>query len=123
MSAISRIALWQLLLLCVLDVPLFSWAAPLPEERPLWPEVNWNNVIQYPVAEKMQQHPAGKAALSGENRVYSFVSKPTYSIHEAAPGSARGVGLVICPGGGFRELWLDREGHDLALWLKSRGVT
>jgi acetyl esterase/lipase len=33
------------------------------------------------------------------------------------------VGLVICPGGGFRDVWLDREGHDLALWLKDRNVT
>ena len=123
MSTISRFARWQLLASWALAVPLFSWAAPLPEEKPLWPEGNWSDAIQYPVPEKMQQHPAGKAALSGRNRVYSFVSKPTYSIHEAATGSARGVGLVICPGGGFRELWLDREGHDLALWLKSRGVT
>jgi acetyl esterase/lipase len=33
------------------------------------------------------------------------------------------VGVVICPGGGFRDVWLDREGHDLAIWLKERNVT
>jgi acetyl esterase/lipase len=33
------------------------------------------------------------------------------------------VGLVICPGGGFRDIWIDREGHDLAIWLKGNGVT
>jgi acetyl esterase/lipase len=33
------------------------------------------------------------------------------------------VGLVICPGGGFRNVWIDREGHDLAIWLKDHGVT
>jgi acetyl esterase/lipase len=30
---------------------------------------------------------------------------------------------VICPGGGFRDVWLDREGNDLAIWLKDHGVT
>jgi acetyl esterase/lipase len=33
------------------------------------------------------------------------------------------VGLVICPGGGFRDVWIDREGHDLALCLKDHNVT
>jgi len=30
---------------------------------------------------------------------------------------------VICPGGGFRDVWIDREGHDLAIWLKDHNVT
>jgi acetyl esterase/lipase len=104
-------------------VPLLARSAQLPEERPLWPDPSWRNPIQYETPEVMRENAPGKAALSGANRVFSYVSKPTYSIHEADPGTASGVGLVICPGGGFRELWLDREGHDLALWLKSRGVT
>jgi acetyl esterase/lipase len=33
------------------------------------------------------------------------------------------VGLVICPGGGFRDVWIDREGHDLAILLKEHGIT
>jgi len=33
------------------------------------------------------------------------------------------VGVVICPGGGFRDIWIDREGHDLAIWLNERNVT
>jgi acetyl esterase/lipase len=98
-------------------------AAALPEEKPLWPETGWQNPIHYDVAEAVQEHAPGEGSLSGRNRVCSFVSVPAYSLHEAAPDIANGVGLVICPGGGFRELWIDREGHDLALWLKARGVT
>jgi acetyl esterase/lipase len=100
-----------------------TFADLLPEEKPLWPATGWNNPIHYEVAETVRQHDANKASPSGLNRVYTFVSKPSYSIHQPAEGTANGVGLVICPGGGFRELWLDREGHDLALWLKARGVT
>ena len=46
---------------------------------------------------------------------------PTYSIHR--PQNPNGIGLVICPGGGFKDVWLDREGHDLAIWLKERNIT
>jgi acetyl esterase/lipase len=55
--------------------------------------------------------------------VFSYVATPTYAIHQAPAASANGVGLVICPGGGYRDVWLDREGNDLAIWLKSRGIT
>jgi endo-1,4-beta-xylanase len=30
--------------------------------------------------------------------------------------------MVICPGGGFRDVWIDREGNDLGIWLAQRGV-
>jgi acetyl esterase/lipase len=100
-----------------------SWSAPLPEEKPLWPAAGWTNSIRYDVPEAVRKPEPSKSSPSGVNRVYTFVSKPTYSIHQPAEGTANGVGLVICPGGGFRELWLDREGNDLALWLKARGVT
>ena len=109
---------------CMVALPLLSvGAADLPEEKPLWPEQGWTNTIEYDRTEVVRAHDAGKGSVSGMNRVYSFVSKPTYSIHEPAAATANGLGLVICPGGGFRELWIDREGHDLALWLKARGVT
>ncbi len=114
---------WRYLVFLSLFAQPIAWSASLPDERPLWPESGWENVIRYEVPETVQGHDASKASLSGSNRVYRFVAKPTYSIHQAPEGTANGVGLVICPGGGFRELWLDREGHDLALWLKARGVT
>lgn len=102
---------------------LSTRCATLPEQKPLWPESNWQNPIRYDVPEAISNHSPGEASLSGLNRVCSFVSTPSYSIHEPANSTATGLGLVICPGGGFRELWLDREGHDLALWLKARGIT
>ncbi len=99
------------------------FSAELPEERPLWPSAEFKNAIHYDVKETVRPNRASKGSLSGSNRVFSFVAEPTYSIHPAAKADANGVGLVICPGGGYRDVWLDREGHDLALWLKSRGIT
>lgn len=95
----------------------------MPEEKPLWPDADWQNPIHYDVSEAVREHEAGSASLSGSNRVFSYVSRPTYCIHRPEEAAGNGVGLVICPGGGFRELWIDREGNDLALWLKARGFT
>jgi acetyl esterase/lipase len=92
----------------------------LPTEQPLWESVD--RAIQYE-QEQVRTPEASPGSPSGSNRVFSYVSHPTYSIHRAPESKANGVGLVICPGGGYRDVWLDREGHDLGIWLKDRGIT
>ena len=57
------------------------------------------------------------------NRVFSQVSEPTYVLYQAEKNKANGVAVVICPGGGFRDVWIDREGTDFALWLAQKGIT
>jgi len=93
----------------------------VPPELPLWE--NGSPAHAFPLAEKEQvrSHPAQPGSPSEMNRVFSSVSSPTYSIHR--PQNPNGVGLVICPGGGFKDVWIDREGHNLALWLKDHNVT
>jgi len=91
-------------------------SADLPKERPLWEKPPQASDVE----ETLRSHKA-PGSPTGMNRVFSSVSLPTYAIHR--PDKPNGVGLVICPGGGFRDIWIDREGHDLALWLKDRGVT
>ena len=98
-------------------------AEELPGEKPLWPGADFHNPIQYDVPEAVRTNEPPTGSPSGANRVYSFVSRPAYTIHQAPAALANGVGLVICPGGAYREVWLDREGHDLALWLKAKGIT
>ncbi len=96
-------------------------AVELPPELPLWKTPPADHVIQHAVDEQVRTAPARDGAPSGSNRVFSHVSQPTYCIHR--PEKPNGVGLVICPGGGYRDVWLDREGHDLAIWLKDYGIT
>jgi acetyl esterase/lipase len=96
-------------------------AADLPQELPLWKKPPTEHPIRYDVKEQVRSPQPPSGSPSGSNRVFSFVSSPTYSIHR--PEKPNGVGLVICPGGGYRDVWLDREGHDLAIWLKDHGVT
>jgi acetyl esterase/lipase len=96
-------------------------ASELPPELPLWKTPPSDHPIQYKVEEQVRSPRPRPGAPSGSNRVFSYVSSPTYSIHR--PEKPNGVGLVICPGGGYRDVWLDREGHDLAVWLKAHHVT
>ena len=96
-------------------------AAELPPELPLWKNAPPGSTGEPDVKERVRSHKAERGSPSGLNRAFSCVSTPTYSIHR--PKKPNGVGLVICPGGGFRDIWIDREGHDLAIWLKGNGVT
>lgn len=111
------------LLALALGVVPAVWPGELPEEKPLWPDAGFKNAVHYDTPDQVRTNQAAKGSPSGSNRVWSFVANPTYSIHQTPEALTNGVGLVICPGGAYREVWLDREGHDLALWLKTRGVT
>lgn len=94
--------------------------AQLPEEKPIWPNGLSNNPVKYD-EEKSRTSDVQPSSPSHQNRVFSCVSTPTYIIHK--PQKPNGVALVIFPGGGFRDVWFDREGNDFALWLAQQGIT
>jgi len=50
------------------------------------------------------------------------IDKPTLAIYLPAPESATGTGVVVCPGGDYWHLNLEREGHAVARWLAGVGV-
>jgi acetyl esterase/lipase len=96
-------------------------AVDLPREMLLWQKPPTEHLILHDVKEQVRSAELHPGSLSESNRAFSHVSSPTYSIHR--PDKPNGVGLVICPGGGYRDVWLDHEGHDFAIWLKDHGVT
>ncbi|MBW1944614.1 MAG: alpha/beta hydrolase, partial [Deltaproteobacteria bacterium] len=96
-------------------------AVDLPPELPLWEKPPQDYVIRTDIKEQVRSYQVRPGSPSGLNRVFSSISSPTYSIHR--PRNPNGVGLVICPGGAFRDVWLDREDQDLAIWLKDHNVT
>jgi acetyl esterase/lipase len=96
-------------------------AAELLPELPLWEKPPRDATSSRGVKEEVRSHKAETGSPSGMNRAFRSVSTPTYSIRR--PKKPNGVGVVICPGGGFRDIWIDREGHDLAIWLKRHNVT
>src|SRR5262245_37664049 len=47
--------------------------------------------------------------------------KPTLIMY--LPEKPNGVGVVICPGGGYGGLAIDHEGHQIGRWLNKHGIS
>ena len=92
------------------------------QELPLWPDGIPDNPISY-TEEMVRSEGVNESSPSQMNRVFSQVIEPTYVLYQAGKNIATGVAVVICPGGGFRDVWFDREGTDFALWLAEKGIT
>ena len=85
----------------------------------LWPD-GPPSVIQGVGPEAAYKASAGVAAGTTMLR---NVTDATLTVFRPTAGRANGVGVVICPGGGWRILAWQHEGIDLALWLAERGYT
>lgn len=98
-------------------------ASKIPEEKLLWPNGIENNQITYEVSNIMKTgswHPDAPLQIS---RGYSNVSIPTYHIFKPTSELNTGVAVVILPGGGYHDVWMDSEGHNIALTLAESGIT
>jgi len=110
-----------LFVLFMLNV-FFCLSAYPQQELPLWPNGIKNNPVKY-TEEKVRSGEIKESSLSQKNRVFSQVSTPTYVLLQPKKGTTNGIAVVICPGGGFRDIWFDREGVDFAMWLANKGIT
>ena len=86
----------------------------------LWDQSPPDGLVQYSGAEVFADQTGDDQRL---NRLYSNVSRPTLTVHKAAQERATGAAMVVFPGGGYRDVWIDKEGHDIARWLNLFGVT
>lgn len=56
------------------------------------------------------------------DRSITNVTAPSLTVYLPAKDKATGMAIVICPGGGYHHLAIDKEGHDVAKWLNTIGV-
>src|SRR5258705_3204767 len=61
--------------------------------------------------------------ITEQSKLITAVSKPTITIYPAAKENKTGTAIVICPGGGYWDLYWQVEGEEVAAWLNSIGVT
>lgn len=59
---------------------------------------------------------------SGNSRTIVNVTTPTLTVYQPAASAATGTAVIIAPGGGFVNLSIDSEGHDVAKWLVTHGI-
>jgi len=63
---------------------------------------------------------AGDAPLA---KGKSEADVPMLFAYPAPPEIATGVGVIICPGGGYGRLSMEKEGREAALWLNTLGIS
>jgi acetyl esterase/lipase len=84
---------------CLLLLPAILLAqGPLPKPDLLWPD-------------------GAPGALGTED-----ADKPTLAAFLVPEGRGTGTAVIVCPGGGYGALTMDKEGNDIARWLNSLGV-
>jgi len=99
-------------------ISLFSWSLLIAAEPPiinLWPG-------DAPGSEGKTGDEKVRLTPDDGERVVTNVHRPSLTVYLPAPDKATGAAVVICPGGGHRELWSDHEGHAFARWLAEHGV-
>src|ERR1019366_2953551 len=51
------------------------------------------------------------------------IDKPSLAPYLAPAGRGTGAAVIVCPGGGYGGLSMDKEGDQIARWLNSLGVS
>src|SRR6266568_1094320 len=51
------------------------------------------------------------------------VDKPTLTPYLVPAGHGTATAVIVCPGGGYQHLAMDKEGDQIARWLNSLGVS
>ena len=65
----------------------------------------------------------GPVGTAGDAAMLRNVSDPTLTVYRPTNGKPNGIGVIVCPGGGWRILAWQHEGTDVAHWLAAHGYT
>ena len=92
--------------------------APPPTTMDLWPS-------QPPGDSDVSSIGEEKATKLSDGRTSGLtnITKPTITVYRPETDKANGLGVVVCPGGGYNMLAWDHEGEQVASWLNSIGAT
>ena len=89
------------------------------EELSIWPEGPPGGPSGVGPAISFRAPTAG----GGEIAILRNIGEPTLTVFRPDAAKANGVGVIVCPGGGWRVLAIEHEGQDVARWLAARGYT
>jgi acetyl esterase/lipase len=65
----------------------------------------------------------GAVGTVGDAGMLRNVSDPTLTVYKPTNGKPNGIGVIVCPGGGWRILAWEHEGVEVANWLAAHGYT
>jgi acetyl esterase/lipase len=112
-------------LICGLCVARPVTAADRPLVVELWPDkapdepgtIGAEKVVMSPKLDRKQ------VEVTESTRMITNVTRPTITIHRPPKEKDSGTAVIICPGGGYWNLYWELEGEEVAAWLNSIGVT
>jgi acetyl esterase/lipase len=61
--------------------------------------------------------------VTESTRMVTNVTRPTITVHRPPKEKDTGTAVIICPGGGYWNLYWELEGEEVAAWLNSVGAT
>jgi endo-1,4-beta-xylanase len=107
----ARRILAQLLALILYAAPLGAQQRP---EQLLWPDGAPGS--------RGRTAPEKVRVTDGGDHVVSSIHRPSITAFVPTSGTGTGAAVVVAPGGGHRELWIDHEGYNVAEWLRDHGI-
>jgi len=94
--------------------PAAITVADVPKEIPLWPK-------GAPGSEGKAGEEKVRITPDGEH-VISNIHHPSITPYLPPKDKAKVAAVIVAPGGGHRELWVDHEGRNVARWLSAHGI-
>ncbi len=82
----------------------------------LWP-------YAVPGEKEVKHDPETSKDIRGNVLRLTNVTNPSISVFKPDSLSNNGIGIIICPGGGYNILAADLEGYEIAEWLNTLGYT
>lgn len=113
-TSISRLLPWALGLFA-----LSRGLAQSVEELPLRPPLPTNT----PPATEEVVYRFNQVDDRGFDRVIQKIAVPTLTVYHPAKSAHRGAAIVMCPGGGYSYVAIDREGYAIGRYFSARGIT
>jgi acetyl esterase/lipase len=100
-------------------------AADNPVVVELWPgnapdEIGNIGAEKFVLSPKLERK---QVEVTEPTKMVTNVTKPTITVRKPAKDKDTGTAMVICPGGGYWNLYWQLEGEEVAAWLNSLGVT
>ena len=106
-------------------LPFFAAAAEIPRVIEIWPD----KAPEEPGTigpERSRRSPSldrKQVEVTESTRLITDVTKPTLTIYRPKADRDTGTAILICPGGGYWDLYWQLEGEEVAAWVNSLGAT
>lgn len=105
-----------LLVLITFTMLSISSYSQKPEPVYLWPD-------QVPAETGNKHNPVQTPNKEGDVIRLTDVTNPAFLVFKPSKEKNNGAGVIVCPGGGYSILAINKEGTEIADWLTKQGFT